>query len=64
MTTALAAKNIIRRNSDGNEYSIPLQHLSHFQQLDEAVQNAEWDSLEWHEACDEFNNQFEDFKKE
>jgi hypothetical protein len=63
MTTALAEKNIIVKDSDGNVYSIPPRMEQQFIAIKEASINAVFGSSEWHEASDELNEQFATFLK-
>ena len=63
MTTALAEKNIIVKDADGNVYSIPPRMESQFIAIKEASINATFGSPEWHEANDELNDQFVSFLK-
>lgn len=52
MTTALASRNIIRKDYDGNIYSIPEDLIEDFAIMNEAVMLAEWGEPEWHDAID------------
>jgi hypothetical protein len=63
MTTAVAERNILRRDCDGNVYSIPEKMVDHFTQLSEAIENSEFMSGEWYEANDELNEQYGSFMK-
>ena len=58
MTTALAERNILRKDCDGYVYSIPEKMVDHFTQLSEAIENSEFMSDEWYKANDELNEQY------
>lgn len=56
-------KNIIRKSCYGTEYSIPENMLQTFAQLDEKMENAEWNSDEEQDAIDDFRSHFGDYEK-
>jgi hypothetical protein len=58
MTTAIATKNILKKDCDGHWYSIPENQVDHFIQLVESIQNSEFMSDEWYNANDELSDQF------
>jgi hypothetical protein len=65
MNTATIEKTriILKRDSDGVVYAIPETLEEQFISLDEAVQNAEFMSQDWHRALDELNGDFAGYKK-
>ena len=65
MNTATIEKTrtILKRDSDGVVYAIPETLEDNFIRLDEAVQNAEFMSSEWHDAIDELSSDFAVYKK-
>lgn len=56
-------KNIIRKSCYGTEYSIPENMLETFAYLDEAMENADWNSDEEQDAIDNFRSHFSDYEK-
>ena len=50
MTTDLAIRKIIRKDYDGNLYSIPENMIEDFAIMNEAVMLAEWGEEEWHDS--------------
>ena len=64
MTTDLAIRKIIRKDYDGNLYSIPENMIEDFAIMNEAVMLAEWGEEEWHDAVDALNSTYGPFRKE
>lgn len=64
MTTALAEKNILKRDNDDRWYSIPPNMVDSFIQAVEEISLAEWGSDEWGEACDDLDNRFGEYRIE
>lgn len=63
MTTEIKERNILRKDCDGHRYSIPENKLSHFTQLVEAIENAEFMSDEWYDANDDLCEEFGSYMK-
>ena len=58
MTTALAEKNVLKKDADGNWYSLPANEVDSFVQAVEAVMLADFGSGEWYESQDDLNSRF------
>ena len=59
MTTQLATRpNILKKDADGQWYSIPPAMADSFVQAVEAVMLAEFMSDEWYEATDDLNDRY------
>jgi hypothetical protein len=65
MTTAIQERpNVIKKDADGNTYSIPQREVDAFIHASEAVQLAEFMSDEYDQARDELNNRFGEYRKD
>lgn len=65
MNTALASRpNVLKKDSDGRWYSIPVAEEDAFVQAAEAVELADFMSAEWHDAQDDLNNRFGSYRKD
>lgn len=58
MTTAIAEKNVLKKDADGHWYSIPANEADSFVQAVEAVMLAEFMSDDWYDANDDLNDRF------
>lgn len=58
MTQALALKNILKKDQNGDRYCIPERMKNEFIRLDEDVQNTESGSKDWFAAQSEFDSVF------
>ena len=58
MTTAIAEKNVFKKDADGHWYSLPTNMVDSFVQAVESVMNAEFMSDEWYNANDDLNDRF------
>jgi hypothetical protein len=59
MNTTLATRpNILKKDANGQWYSIPEIEVSSFIQMSEAIELAEFLSREWYTANDELNERF------
>lgn len=63
MTTSTIERNLLKRDGDGNWYSLPPDLAEVFDQAVEDIQLAEFLSEEWHEANDNLLNQFGKYMK-
>lgn len=52
MPTAIAEKNVLKKDADGHWYSIPSNEVDSFVEAVEAVMLAEFMSIEWYDAND------------
>lgn len=65
MTADSCTENkIIRKNADGNIYSVPESLLDDFSIMNEAIVLAEFGSDEWHLANSEFHTMFEKYQRD
>lgn len=64
MTTALAEKNVLKKDADGRWYSMPPNMEDSFVQATEAVMLAEFMSTEWYEANDDLNDRFGSYMRD
>lgn len=58
MNTAIAERNILVKDADGNWYSIPSGMEQEFIRLKEDTINAEFGTAEWHTANAEMQEAF------
>jgi len=63
MTTALAEKNILVKDGDGNWYAIPPNLKDEFIRINEELIAADVISLEWQDAADEMSSTFGNYAK-
>lgn len=65
MNTAIATKpvRIIRTDSDGNVYSIPVAEVDNFTYMVEDVVNADFESPEWYDAVSELETVYGKYRK-
>ena len=64
MTTAIAEKNILVKDLDGNWYAIPPHLKSAFEYMKETIMNAVQHSDEWFDAQSNFNDAFGEYAKD
>lgn len=61
MITTLENRNILKKNHNGDLYSVPETMLNAFSCLNEDIQNANTLSDEWFAAQDEFDGIFQQY---
>lgn len=65
MNTALATRpNLLKKDADGRWYSIPVAEEDAFVHAAEAVELADFMSIEWHETQDDLNNRFGSYRRD
>jgi hypothetical protein len=65
MTTELKDRpNLLKTDADGNWYSIPAKEVDSFTLAVEEIQNADFMSSAWHDACNDLKNRFGGYLRE
>jgi hypothetical protein len=58
MTTDIQLRNVLKKDQNGDTYSVPENMLNEFTRLNENIQNTATLSDEWFEAQEEFDSIF------
>jgi hypothetical protein len=58
------ASRILKRDCDGNTYSLPQYEVNAFVMASEILELTEFMTDEWHAAIDELNSRFGEFRIE
>jgi hypothetical protein len=64
MTTELVEKNVLRKDHDGQWYSLPTKMVDPFIQANEDIMNADFMSTDWSAAVNELSDQFGQYLKD
>jgi hypothetical protein len=65
MTTQLATRpNILKKDADGQWYSLPEVEVDSFIHASEAVELADFMSSDWHSAKDELSHRFGSYRRD
>jgi hypothetical protein len=62
MNTATATKNVLKKDVNGDWYSIPENLIEVFIRVNEEIQNSDMFSSDWHAACFELDEHFKEYQ--